>query len=112
MQKHQQERKSTLRKSNSIQTKAGKNTVQRYLGTFLSKEKKYVHEFKMHYKITFAFIVFFAINLLWYGMGEIISKLPLLRNPIVAFFSGSVILFVSGYLYQNLISSESDKTKE
>lgn len=73
------------------------------------KESKYMDNFKLHHKITFAFVVFFAINLLWYGMWEIISILPILSNPYWAIIIGAIILIGTGYFYENLISVNFDK---
>jgi len=67
--------------------------------------------FKFHHKIIFAFTVFFGINLVWYGIWEIISATPFIKNPIVATIIGSIILIVTGYFYENMISVDFDKRK-
>ena len=67
---------------------------------------------KIQHKIIFAFVVFFAINLVWYGMWDIISDLPILSNPIVAIITGSIILIVTGYFYENMISIDFSKTSK
>lgn len=78
--------------------------------TFLqNKEKRYMNDFKLHHKILFAFIVFFAINLVWYGMWDIVSMLPILSNPVVALIVGGIILIGTGYFYENLISASFNK---
>ena len=80
--------------------------------TFLLKEKRYMSRAKIQHKLIFAFVVFFAINLVWYGMWDIISDLPILSNPIVAIITGSIILIVTGYFYENMISIDFSKTSK
>ena len=79
--------------------------VKEVFHTLRVTKKRYMDNFKLHHKIIFAFLVFFGINLVWYGMWEIISYLPLLRNPIVAILVGAFILITTGYFYENLIST-------
>lgn len=83
--------------------------VQKNLQLLVEKEKNYVTQFKMHHKLIFAFLIFFAVNLIWYGMWEIVSTLPVLKNPIIALIMGAIILIASGYFYENLISGEFNK---
>lgn len=80
--------------------------------TFLLKEKRYMSRAKIRHKIIFAFVVFFAINLVWYGMWDIISDLPIISNPIVAIITGSIILIITGYFYENMISLDFSKTSK
>ena len=80
--------------------------IRENLSVLLEKEKRYVNSFKFRHKITFAFIVFFAINLLWYGMWTIVSDIPILSNPVVALVLGAIILISTGYFYENMISSK------
>jgi hypothetical protein len=71
----------------------------------VAKEKNQIKRFKIHHKIIFAFVVFFGINLLWYGMWTLVDDTPILHNPFIALISGAIILIVTGYFYENLISS-------
>jgi quinol-cytochrome oxidoreductase complex cytochrome b subunit len=75
------------------------------------KEKSFITHLRMHHKVTFAFFVFFAINLLWYGMWGIIESIPILKNPMVSLVVGAMILIATGYFYDNLISSSFNKTR-
>lgn len=68
-----------------------------------NKEKRKLDRFKYAHKVIFTFIIFFAINLLWYGMWTIISELPILKNPVIAVIIGAIILIASGYFYENMI---------
>jgi pilus assembly protein TadC len=70
-----------------------------------AKEKYYMNRLKLRHKITFAFLVFFGINLLWYGMWGIVEDIPFLNNPIVSLIIGALILIATGYFYENLISA-------
>ncbi len=81
------------------------------LRTLIAKEKNYINKFKLHHKATFAFLVFFGINLLWYGMWAVVSDIPFLNNPIVALITGGIILIVTGYFYDNLVSADFDKKR-
>lgn len=74
-----------------------------------AKEKYYMDKLKLRHKITFAFLVFFGINLLWYGMWGIVEEIPFLNNPIVSLIIGAIILVATGYFYENLISSSFNK---
>lgn len=85
------------------------NGVKDKLIYIQSKESKYMDSLKLRHKITFAFLVFFAINLLWYGMWEIVSTLPILSNPYLALIIGGIILIGTGYFYENLISVNFNK---
>lgn len=86
--------------------------VKEIIETFLLKEKRYMSRAKIRHKIIFAFVVFFAINLVWYGMWDIISELPILSNPIVAIITGSIILIITGYFYENMISIDFSETSK
>jgi amino acid permease len=86
--------------------------IQKNLQSLVKKEQGYVYKFKRHHKMLFAFLVFFAINLLWYGMWGIVSALPLLNNPVIAVIIGTIILIATGYFYENLISTASNKNKK
>ena len=85
--------------------------VRETLLALLFKEKGYLRQLKLHHKIIFAFLVFFGLNLVWYGMWEIVSKLPILKNPVAALICGAIILIVTGYFYENLISVDFEKKK-
>lgn len=76
-----------------------------------TKEKRYMDAFKYRHKITFAFIVFFAINLVWYGMWTIVSDLPLLKDPVISLILGAIILIGTGYFYENMVSASLDKKR-
>lgn len=80
--------------------------LQDNLNAIIAREKRYFRRLKLHHKIIFAFLVFFGINLLWYGMWEIVSDIPFLNNPFVALCLGSIILIATGYLHETLISSD------
>jgi hypothetical protein len=84
-------------------------TMFRKLG---KKEKDYMDDFKYRHKITFAFIVFFAINLVWYGMWTIVSDLPILRDPVVSLVLGAIILIATGYFYENMISANLNRKRK
>jgi hypothetical protein len=88
------------------------NEAKEVIETLILKEKTYVSRFKVHHKISFAFVVFFAINLLWYGMWDIVSEIPILSNPFVALITGAIILIGTGYFYENLISSDFNKEQK
>ena len=75
------------------------------------KEKDYMNDFKYRHKITFAFIVFFAINLVWYGMWTIVSELPILRDPVISLVLGAIILIATGYFYENMISANLNRKR-
>ena len=77
----------------------------------LAKEKKYMNRFKLRHKIIFAFLVFFGINLVWYGMWMIISDIPVLNNPVIALILGVIILIATGFFYENLISADFNKKR-
>ena len=79
--------------------------VKEVFHTLRVTKKRFMDKFKLHHKIFFAFLVFFGINLVWYGMWEVITYVPLLRNPIVAIIVGAFILITTGYFYENLIST-------
>ncbi len=83
--------------------------IKTALHNLVVKEKSAINLFKFRHKILFAFLVFFAINLVWYGMWEIISELPFLNKPIVALITGAVILIATEFFYENLISADFDK---
>jgi hypothetical protein len=85
------------------------NEMRDTITNFHNKETQYMHVFKLRHKILFAFLVFFAINLLWYGIWEIVSTIPILSNPYVAIILGGIILIGSGYFYENLISVNLNK---
>jgi quinol-cytochrome oxidoreductase complex cytochrome b subunit len=74
-----------------------------------AKEKYFMDKLKLRHKITFAFLVFFGINLLWYGMWGIVEEIPFLNNPIVSLIIGAIILVATGYFYENLISASFNK---
>jgi uncharacterized membrane protein len=82
-----------------------KETLQR----LQAKEKYYMDKLRLRHKITFAFLVFFGINLLWYGMWGIVEDIPFLNNPIVSLAIGAIILVATGYFYENLISASFNK---
>lgn len=88
------------------------NEAKEVIETLVFKEKIYMTRFKAHHKIMFAFVVFFAINLLWYGMWDIVSEIPILSNPFVALITGAIILIGTGYLYENLISTDFNKEQK
>jgi hypothetical protein len=106
---NQQNEYSTKEKPSPFKTNEIFQETQKNIQILAKKERNYVNQFKMHHKITFAFLVFFALNLLWYGMWQIISTLPILKNPIIAVIVGTIILFITGYFYENLISTEFNK---
>ena len=112
MEKHEQQPKLSFR--NAIENGAELynyfNRFHKVLEFVLFKEKNYVQQLKSHHKIIFAFLVFFAINLLWYGMWGVISRIPFLNNPLAAIFFGAIILIATGYFYENLISTHFGKT--
>lgn len=74
-----------------------------------AKEQYYMNRLKLRHKITFAFLVFFGINLLWYGMWGIVEDIPFLNKPIVSLIIGALILIATGYFYENLISANFNK---
>ena len=76
------------------------------------KEKDYMNDFKYRHKITFAFIVFFGINLVWYGMWTIISELPILKDPVISLILGAIILIATGYFYENMISANLNRKRK
>ena len=86
-----------------------KPEVKKSIRILLDKEKSYMNKFKLRHKIIFPFLVFFGINLFWYGMWMIVSDIPLLNNPIVALIAGGVILIATGYFYEDLISVDFNK---
>ena len=91
------------------QQRKRKPEVKKSIRILIAKEKSYMNKFKLRHKIIFAFLVFFGINLLWYGMWMIVSDIPWLNHPIVALIAGAIILIVTGYFYENLISVDFDK---
>ena len=113
MEKHEQPDKVSSNLTSADNEKVGgfSNKFQKAVKVLLSKEKQYANQFKLHHKIIFAFVVFFSINLLWYGMWEIISRLPIISNPIIALISGAIILIASGFFYENLITSDINKKR-
>jgi hypothetical protein len=113
MEKQDLDHKFSTHKANIGEEKTGGfiNKFQQTLHPLLLKEKSYVNHLKLHHKIIFACLVFFALNLLWYGMWEIISKLPIIKNPIVALSCGALILIATGFFYESLISSDFNKKK-
>ena len=76
-----------------------------------NKEQSFIAHLRMHHKISFAFLVFFAINLLWYGMWGIVESIPFLRNPVVSLVLGAIILIATGYFYENLISASFNRSQ-
>jgi len=94
-----------------LQPQDGISKIKERINYLLDKEQFYMDRFKFHHKIIFAFTVFFGINLVWYGIWEIISITPFIKNPIVATIIGSTILIVTGYFYENMISADFDKRK-
>ena len=86
--------------------------VKNMLRKLNKKERDYMDDFKYRHKITFAFIVFFAINLVWYGMWTIVSDLPILRDPVVSLILGAIILIATGYFYENMISADLKKRRK
>ena len=85
--------------------------VQKNLQFLINKEKGYVNKFKRHHKIIFAFVIFFAVNLLCYGTWGIVGGLPWLNKPVIAFVIGAIILIATGCFYENLISTSSNNNR-
>ena len=94
-----------------LQPQDGISKIKERLNYLLAKEQFYMNRFKFHHKIIFAFTVFFGINLVWYGIWEIISITPFIKNPIVATIIGSIILSGTGYFYVNMISADFNKKR-
>ena len=101
--------KDRLRKGSEEELHLVMDEAKKIINALISKEKKHIEHFKTHHKIIFAFVIFFAINLMWYGMWDIVSQIPILNNPFVALFTGAAILIASGYFYENLISAYFNK---
>ena len=114
METQESQNKITSNKDKKVKEELGHfvKKCQGIIRTIVFKEKSYINHFKLHHKIIFAFLVFFGINLVWYGMWEIISKLPWIRNPVTAIVIGAIILIVTGYFYENLISTDFDKKND
>ena len=85
--------------------------IQWLLQSLQAKEKYYIKRMKLRHKIIFAFVVFFGINLVWYGMWGIVGDIPFLNKPIVSLIIGAIILIVTGFFYENLISASFNKKK-
>ncbi len=69
----------------------------------IRENKRVMRELKLHHKMLFAFIVFFAAVLLWYGIWTIISDIPIINNPYVASVLGVFILVITGSYYSNTL---------
>ena len=67
------------------------------------KEKKMMRQFKLHHRMIFAFIVFVGVVLLWSGVWDLVSMIPIVNDPYVSTGLGLVILIVTGTYYNNTI---------
>src|SRR5581483_9203054 len=83
--------------------------IQEMLQSFQTSEKSYIKKLKLRHKVIFAFIVFFGINLLWYGMWGLVEEIPFLNIPVISLIIGSIILIVTGFFYENMVSTNFGK---
>lgn len=70
---------------------------------FIKNDKKIIKKFKLHHKIFFGAVVFLGVAFLWYGVWELISMTPFLKNPFVAIGIGFVLLLGTGMYYKNTL---------
>ncbi len=59
-------------------------------------------DLQAHHKILYVLLVFFGMVLVWYGVWGIVAVFPVLKNPVVAFFTGVAVLFFTGTFYRRL----------
>lgn len=69
----------------------------------LQKRRKTMKKFKLHHKGLFVAIVFVGLVLLWYGVWDIISIIPIIKNPYIASGIGLFLLLVTGVYYDKTI---------
>ncbi len=70
------------------------------------KPKARMRLLKRRNKILFSVVVSFSIVLIWYGLWDIITWIPVLNNPIVACVLGFFLLSSSGYWYINMTGQD------
>lgn len=59
-------------------------------------------DLQLHHKIVYVFLVFTGLVLVWYGLWGMLAKVPLLNNPVVAFFAGIGALVFTGTFFRQL----------
>lgn len=57
---------------------------------------------KLHHKIIYTSCIFLGVVLVWYGLWDIISRIPFLKEPIVALGTGVALLFFTGTFFKEL----------
>lgn len=57
---------------------------------------------KLHHRILYTSCVFTGVVLVWYGLWDIVTAIPLLNRPLVALVTGVLLLVFTGSFFREL----------
>ena len=72
------------------------------LGTVEKEAEEAQRDLKLHHRIIYGSLVFFAVVLVWYGLDELIPEIPVLETGVGAVVAGVLLLALCGSLFKSL----------
>lgn len=72
------------------------------LGKIEEETEEAQRDVRLHHRLTYGSAVFFAIVLMWYGLEEIIPRIPVINTGPGAVVVGAIILVLSGSFFRSL----------